>query len=101
MDTVFRALGDPIRLRILQTLACCGDGCASVCACDLEPTLGLAQPTVSHHMAVLVRAGLVRAEKRGRWVHYHLERSRCREVADFLAVLTQPKPAAAKAAVAA
>jgi ArsR family transcriptional regulator len=72
-----KALADPARLAIIEFLRapradCCsrGDG---VCACDLEGVLELSQPTVSHHMKVLVTAGLVRAEKRGRWVYYELD----------------------------
>lgn len=72
---VFKALSDPTRLSILAHLAsgqvgCCGDG---VCACDLEELTGLSQPTVSHHMKCLVSAGLVRAEKRGKWMYYDLD----------------------------
>ncbi|MCL6525874.1 MAG: metalloregulator ArsR/SmtB family transcription factor [Thermaceae bacterium] len=78
---VFKALADPARLRILVHLAqnrpdggCCGLAEAdSVCACDLEAVTGLSQPTVSHHMRNLVAAQLVRAEKRGRWMYYHLD----------------------------
>ncbi len=73
-----KALADPARLAIVEFLRapqadCCsrGDG---VCACDLEGVLELSQPTVSHHMKVLVDAGFVRAEKRGRWVYYELDR---------------------------
>jgi ArsR family transcriptional regulator, arsenate/arsenite/antimonite-responsive transcriptional repressor len=67
-----KALSDEHRLKMLLYLAsgavgCCGDG---VCACDLETLTGLSQPTVSHHMKLLVAAGLVNAEKRGRWVYY-------------------------------
>jgi ArsR family transcriptional regulator, arsenate/arsenite/antimonite-responsive transcriptional repressor len=71
-----KALSDPVRIAIVEFLRapqadCCsrGDG---VCACDLEGVLGLSQPTVSHHMKVLVEAGFVRSEKRGRWVYYEL-----------------------------
>lgn len=76
---VFRALGDLHRLRALHFLAtaspsCCASG-EGVCACDLVTHLGLAQPTVSHHMRLLVAAGLVTAEKRGRWTHYALSAS--------------------------
>ena len=72
---VFKALADPARLKIIRYLAsgatgCCGDG---VCACDLEEIAGLSQPTVSHHMKCLVAAGLVRAEKRGKWMYYDLD----------------------------
>lgn len=73
---VFRVLGDPHRLRALHFLAtaeplCCANG-QGVCACDLVQHLALSQPTVSHHMRLLVDAGLVCAEKRGRWTHYTL-----------------------------
>ena len=73
---VFKALGDAHRLRALAFLALPPSGCChhegSVCACDLVTHLGLAQPTVSHHMRVLTDAGLVTATKQGRWMHYRL-----------------------------
>jgi ArsR family transcriptional regulator len=73
---VFRALGDEHRLEILAFLAnpdaaCCAND-DGVCACDIQSKLGLAQATVSYHMKVLQQAGLVNAEKRGRWVYYAL-----------------------------
>ena len=76
---LFKALADPHRLKVLHLLAqqpqapstdCCLPG--SVCACDLEDVLGLSQPTVSHHMRLLVRAGLVSGTKRGKWTYYTL-----------------------------
>ncbi len=73
---VFRALGDPHRLSALHFLATAGpENCrdtGAVCACDLITHLGLAQPTVSHHMRVLTQAGLVTATRQGRWTHYTL-----------------------------
>lgn len=73
----FKALADPARLKILEFLlepdrTCCSreDG---VCACDMEEMLGLSQPTVSHHMKLLVQAGFVTAERRGRWVFYAVD----------------------------
>ena len=77
LAATFKALSDPARLAILDFLAapdptcCANDG--AVCACDLEAPTGLSQPTVSHHMRILVEAGLVRSEKRGRWMHYEVE----------------------------
>ena len=72
-----KALAEPARLKILDFLlepdqTCCSrdDG---VCACDVETLLGLSQPTVSHHMKLLVQAGFVTAEKRGRWVFYAVD----------------------------
>lgn len=83
-----KLLGDPTRFKILEFLAepvqsCCtrDDG---VCGCDLETFLGLSQPTVSHHMKQLVDAGLVTAERRGRWVYYELESAALRELATAL-----------------
>lgn len=65
----FAALSDPIRLRLLSYVAAC-DG--EVCACDLTGVARRSQPTVSHHMKILVKAGLVAREKRGLWVWYRL-----------------------------
>lgn len=67
---VLKALGDPNRLRIAAMLASAST--ADVCVCDLTGPLGLSQPTVSHHMKVLKDAGIVDAERRGKWVHYRL-----------------------------
>ena len=76
--TVFKALGDPTRLKILELLrsrgkSSCGliaSGERGLCACDIEEAVGLSQAAVSHHMDLLRRSGLVEAEKRGRWVFY-------------------------------
>ena len=65
----FKALADPSRVAIVNRLA----GADDVCVCDFTGTLGLAQPTVSHHLKVLREAGLVEvARKRGTWVYYRL-----------------------------
>ena len=65
----FKALSDPSRVAIVNRLA----GAEDVCVCDFIGTLGLSQPTVSHHLRVLREAGLVEvARKRGTWVHYRL-----------------------------
>ena len=66
----FAALADPIRLRLLSYIA--ASDADEVCACDLLEPSGRSQPTVSHHMKVLVDAGLVEREKRGLWVWYRL-----------------------------
>ena len=75
---VFKALGDPTRLKILDLLRTRGRSCCDLiarderglCACDVEKAVGLSQAAVSHHLALLRRAGLIRAEKRGRWIFY-------------------------------
>ena len=66
---LFRALGDPARVRILNALATSDE---PVCVCNLTEPLGLAQPTVSHHLKRLVDAGLLDREQRGRWAYYSL-----------------------------
>lgn len=64
----FGALSDPVRLQLLSLIAAsAADG---MCVCDLIAPSGRSQPTVSHHLKILREAGLVRAEKRGRWAWY-------------------------------
>lgn len=69
----FAALADPIRLRLLSFIT---SAPGEVCACDLVEPSGRSQPTVSHHMKILVDAGLVTREKRGLWVWYRPVTSR-------------------------
>lgn len=61
-----KALADPIRLRLVSMIAQSGE----VCACDLPAALDRSQPTVSHHLKVLVEAGLLDREKRGKWAWF-------------------------------
>ena len=70
----FAALSDPIRLRLLSFIASADTD--EVCVCDLIEPSGRSQPTVSHHMKILIDAGLVTREKRGLWVWYRLVPSR-------------------------
>lgn len=66
---LFKALADPARVRIVNRVA---TSRAPVCACELEEPLGLAQPTVSHHLKKLVEAGLLEREQRGKWAYFSL-----------------------------
>lgn len=68
---VFKALGDPTRVRLLSLIAA-GDG-GEACVCDLTEPVGLSQGTVSHHMKLLVEAGLVTREQRGKWAYYAID----------------------------
>ena len=70
----FTALADPVRLRVLSILAAAPEG--EVCVCDFVEPLAKSQPTVSHHLKVLSEAGLVRGDRRGKWVWYSLDRDR-------------------------
>jgi ArsR family transcriptional regulator len=64
---IFRALGDPARVKIVNLLATTDD---AVCACEFVPVLGLAQATVSHHLKKLTDAGLLEREQRGKWAYF-------------------------------
>lgn len=66
----FKAIADPVRLQIVNRLAAVPDG---ICVCDMVDGLDRSQPTISHHLKVLANVGLVKREKRGRWVWYRLE----------------------------
>jgi ArsR family transcriptional regulator len=67
---MFKALGDPVRLRLLSMIASAGGG--EVCVCDLTGSFDLTGPTISHHLKVLREAGLVDSDRRGTWVYYRL-----------------------------
>ncbi|WP_049567875.1 helix-turn-helix transcriptional regulator [Nocardiopsis sp. SBT366] len=67
---VFKALGDPVRLRLLSMIATARG--EEVCVCDLTPAFDLSQPTISHHLRLLREAGLISSERRGTWVYYRL-----------------------------
>src|SRR5262245_24380967 len=67
---LFKALGDPARVRILNVLATTDE---PVCVCELVPALGLSQPTVSHHLKKLTGAGLLAREQRGVWAYYSID----------------------------
>ena len=67
---MLKALADPVRLRLLSLVASHQDG--EACICELNDAFDLSQPTISHHMKVLHRAGLVDRDKRGVWVYYRI-----------------------------
>jgi ArsR family transcriptional regulator len=73
----FRLLSDPVRLQILDVLS---HHEGRVCVCDLEAAVSVKQPTVSHHLGILRRAGLVESERRGVWAYYFLNRERLAEM---------------------
>jgi ArsR family transcriptional regulator len=75
---LFKALADPARVRLVNLLATSDE---PICACDLLPSLGLSQPTVSHHLKKLTDAGLLEREQRGRWAYYTLNREALRGLA--------------------
>jgi ArsR family transcriptional regulator len=70
LATVLKALADPTRLRLVSMVAA-HDG-REACVCDLTDPLGLTQPTISHHLKILVDAGIFTRDKRGKWAYYAL-----------------------------
>ena len=68
---VFKALGDPVRLRLVSLIGAHQGG--EVCVCELTEAFELTQPTISHHLKVLREAGIITSERRGTWVYYRLE----------------------------
>ncbi|GLZ50720.1 metalloregulator ArsR/SmtB family transcription factor [Actinomycetospora sp. NBRC 106378] len=79
---VFKALGDPVRLRLLSLIASHAGG--EACVCDLTGAFDLAGPTISHHLKVLREAGLIAGERRGTWIYY---RARAELLASVAGVL--------------
>ena len=69
---LFKAMGDPTRVRLLSLIAAGEQG--EACVCDLTEPVGLSQGTVSHHMRILTEAGLVEREQRGKWAYYSIVR---------------------------
>ncbi|MEV7398530.1 metalloregulator ArsR/SmtB family transcription factor [Aeromicrobium sp. NPDC092404] len=78
----FKAIGDPNRLRLLSLIAAHEGG--EACVCDLNEPLDLSQPTVSHHLKILVDAGLLTRSKRGTWSYYALVPGALATLADTL-----------------
>ncbi|AOR23831.1 ArsR/SmtB family transcription factor [Clostridium taeniosporum] len=86
MDTVyernskiFKALSDPNRIKILDLLSC-----GEKCACNILESFKFTQPTLSHHMKVLIECGLVECRKEGIWNHYKLNITNCNKLVLFL-----------------
>ncbi|MEU2334485.1 metalloregulator ArsR/SmtB family transcription factor [Streptomyces sp. NPDC006654] len=89
---IFKALGDPVRLRLMSMIASREGG--EVCVCELTPAFELSQPTISHHLKLLRQAGLIDCERRGTWVYYWILPTALDRLAGFLSV-----PQSAKAFV--
>lgn len=70
LSRVFKAMGDPVRLRLLSLIASHAGG--EACVCDLTGVFDLTGPTISHHLKVLREAGLISGERRGTWIYYRV-----------------------------
>jgi len=81
MAAVGKALGDPIRVQLVDVLR---KHAGKVCVCELVPLFDVSQPTVSHHLRVLREAGLVESERRGLWAYYYVRPGALEELATWL-----------------
>lgn len=78
----FKALGDPVRLRLLSLIASHEDG--EACVCALTVGFAVSGPTISHHLKVLREAGLIEGDRRGTWIYYRVAPETLRTLADAL-----------------
>ena len=85
---LLHAIADPTRRKILQALkakgACSLGKETGLCACDIEERVKVSQPTISHHMAILQKAGLIETQKQGQWRWYRRDEAAIREFAKTL-----------------
>jgi ArsR family transcriptional regulator, arsenate/arsenite/antimonite-responsive transcriptional repressor len=81
MAAVAKALGDPIRMQLVDVLR---KHAGKVCVCELVPLFDLSQPTVSHHLKVLREAGIVGSERRGLWAYYYVNPDALEEFSGWL-----------------
>jgi len=83
---VFKALSDATRLKIIDMLSC-----DELCACVILEAFNITQPTLSYHMKMLTKVGLVNSRKEGSWVHYELNTDKFNELKGFLNIITLNK----------
>jgi ArsR family transcriptional regulator, arsenate/arsenite/antimonite-responsive transcriptional repressor len=92
MATKFKALSDPVRLRLLSSVASHAGG--EACVCDISPGLDVSQPTISHHLKVLRDAGLLTSERRASWVYYAVVPEVLASLSSLLSVSADVAPVA-------
>ena len=88
LAAVLKAIAEPTRLRLVSLVAAQAD--AEACVCDLTEPVGLSQPTVSHHLKILVDAGVLQRQQRGKWAYYRLVPETLSAISDLL---TPPRSA--------
>jgi ArsR family transcriptional regulator, arsenate/arsenite/antimonite-responsive transcriptional repressor len=88
LAAVLKVIAEPTRLRLLSIVATRAEG--EACICDLTDPVGLSQPTVSHHMKLLVEAGLLEREQRGKWAYYRLVPGALDALGELVSAVAQP-----------
>lgn len=81
LAVVLKALADPVRLKLVSSIAATGEGCA----CDFPAIVGKSQPTISHHLSQLVNAGILEREQRGKWAWFRVNQERLATIRTVLA----------------
>jgi ArsR family transcriptional regulator len=85
---LFKAMGDPVRLRLMSLIASHEGG--EACVCDLTDVFDLSGPTISHHLKVLREAGLIAGERRGTWIYYRILPDAVRQLSAVLVLDDAP-----------
>jgi ArsR family transcriptional regulator, arsenate/arsenite/antimonite-responsive transcriptional repressor len=88
LSRLFKALGDPARLRLVSLIASQESG--EACVCELTEGFDLTGPTISHHLKVLREAGLISGERRGTWVYYRVDPNALHRLSEVLSIPTVP-----------
>lgn len=83
---IFKVLSDGNRLQIIDMLSC-----GEMCGCKILEKFDITQPTLSHHMKVLIDNGLVTSRKDGNWIHYKLNDNKMKEIIEFLQFISKEK----------
>jgi ArsR family transcriptional regulator len=96
LAAVLKVIAEPTRLRLLSLVASEPDG--EACICNLTEPVALSQPTVSHHMKMLVEAGLLEREQRGKWAYYRLVPGALDSLAGLVGTIAAPAQPAARSA---
>jgi len=81
MSSVAKALGDPVRLQLVDVLR---KHAGKVCVCELIPLFEISQPTVSHHLKILRESGIVDSERRGLWAYYYVKPEALEDLSGWL-----------------
>ena len=88
MAVLFKAIADPVRLRLLSMIACHPGG--ESCVCDLTPAFDMTAPSISYHLKILREAGLISSERRGTWVYYRVQPAVMARMSAVLSPAVQP-----------
>lgn len=94
LAAMFKALGDPVRFRLLSLIASHPGG--EACVCEISTTFDVSQPTISHHLKLLRTAGLLDCRRRGTWVYYRVIPAALQELSSVLHLECQPPATASE-----